>query len=517
MTQQFPFQGNLLRLHPHDQVAIARQDLPAGSVIQADPAAGLPEHLTVRQTVPAGHKLALSAVAAGGEVRRYGYPIGIATQPIEAGDWVHTHNLSVPSQPPERAFTLVSPEPLVEPQRRRTFQGYLRPDGRAGTRNYIAVISTVICSAQAAQGIAARFQGGRLDPFPNVDGVIALVPQTGCGLPLEAVSFQYLQRAMINAARNPNIAAAVYVSLGCEGNQILPQVETTDWGGRPTPPVLVIQELGGIRGTIEAGVAAVEALLPQANAYHRTPVPASALTLALQCGGSDGWSGVTANPLVGLVSDQVVRQGGTAVLAETPEIYGAEHLLTGRVADLEVGRKLVRLLESWEQQARTYNFSLDNNPSPGNKEGGITTIFEKSLGAVAKAGSTPLVGVYEYAELVDRQGLVFMDSPGFDPPSVTGELAGGCNLILFTTGRGSVYGSGLAPCIKIATNSTMYNRMRTDMDYNAGAILEGKPMEEAAAELFELVLEVASGRPALSEGFGFREGEFVIWQPGGTV
>jgi altronate hydrolase len=258
-------------------------------------------------------------------------------------------------------------------------------------------------------------------------------------------------------------------------------------------------------------------LLPQVNGCTRLPIPASALSLALQCGGSDGWSGVTANPLVGLVSDRVVRQGGTAVLAETPEIYGAEHLLANRVTEPEVGQKLVHLLESWEAQAKQYGFSLDNNPSPGNKQGGITTIFEKSLGAVAKAGSTALAGVYDYAELIDRKGLVFMDSPGFDPASVTGELAGGCNLILFTTGRGSVYGTGLAPCLKIATNTTMYARMQGDMDYNAGAILEGKPMEQAAEELFELILATASGQPAKSEGFAFREGEFVIWQPGGWV
>jgi galactarate dehydratase len=517
MIPQFPFHTILLRLHPQDPVAVARQDIPAGAVILADPAAGFPADLVAREAVPAGHKIALAPIEPGGEVQRYGYPIGIATRRIDPGDWVHTHNLSVPSQPPDRAYHLAAPEPLVAPAGRRTFLGFPRPGGRAGTRNYIAVISTSICSAQAAQGIAAAFTKDRLGRYPNVDGVVAIVPQTGCCVPMNSQAFSYLQRSMLNTARNPNFGGTLFISLGCEGNQMEPVVDTLEWDDTPRPPVLVIQELGGLRGTVEAGVKAVEALLPQVNACARAPMPASALTLALQCGGSDGWSGVTANPLVGLVSDRIVRQGGTAVLAETPEIYGAEHLLANRVAEPEVGRMLVRLLESWEAQAQQYGFSLDNNPSPGNKQGGITTIFEKSLGAVAKAGSTALAGVYDYAELVDRKGLVFMDSPGFDPASVTGELAGGCNLILFTTGRGSVYGTNLAPCIKIATNTPMYERMQGDMDYNAGAILEGKSMDQAAGELFEMVLEIASGKPAKSEGFGFREGEFVIWQPGGWV
>ena len=517
MIHQFSFSELLIHLHPLDQVAIARQELPAGAAILGNPSGGAVETLLVQEAVPAGHKIALRPVAAGNEVRRYGYPIGIAVRPIQAGEWVHTHNLSVPSQSPERAFQVASPVPLVEPGRRRTFQGYLRPDGKAGTRNLIAVISTSICSAQAAQGIASLFTKERLQAFPNVDGVAAIVPQTGCCIPVNSTAFQYLQRTMLNVARNPNIAGVVFVSLGCENNQIEPAVDAMEWGDAPRPLVLVIQEQGGIRGTVEAGAAAVEALLPMVNAFQRTPVPASALSLALQCGGSDGWSGVTANPLVGLVSDRLIRQGGTAVLAETPEIYGAEHLLTRRVAGPEVGQKLVRLLESWEAQARLYGFSLDNNPTPGNKAGGITTIFEKSLGAVAKAGSTPLVDVVDYAERVEKKGLVFMDSPGFDPASVTGELAGGCNLILFTTGRGSVYGTNLAPCVKIATNTPMFTRMRGDMDYNAGAILDGKPVDEAAEELFELVLEIASGKHTQSEGFGFREGEFVIWQPGGWL
>jgi altronate dehydratase len=517
MIPQISSRTVFLRLHPQDHVAIARVDIAAGTVIEADASTGVLDDLIIYEAIPAGHKVALRAIELNSEVRRYGHPIGIATRQIQPGEWVHTHNLSVPGQSPERAFTVAPPVDLVQPEARRTFQGYLRPDGQAGTRNIIAVISTSICSAQAAQGISAYFTPDRLAAYPNVDGVAAIVPQTGCCVPSASQAFRYLQRTMLHIARNPNIGGTVFVSLGCENNQIEPRVEEIDWGEAKRPPVLVIQELGGIRGTVEAGVAAVEGLLPQVNAFRRKPVSVSQLSLALQCGGSDGWSGVTANPLVGLVSDMVVGQGGTAVLAESPEIYGAEHLLTARVADLEVGQKLVELLESWEAQARLYGFSLDNNPTPGNKAGGITTIFEKSLGAVAKAGSTPLVAVVDYAEIISRKGLVFMDSPGFDPASVTGQLAGGCNLILFTTGRGSVYGTGLAPCIKIATNTTMYDRMRGDMDFNAGAILEGKTLEEAAAELFEQVLEVASGRRTQSEGFGFREGEFVIWQPGGWL
>lgn len=514
-----------VRLHPHDNVAIAKQDLPAGTRIQMPGRVSL----TVGQNIPVGHKFALVHIDAGESVLRYGCPIGIATAPIEAGDWVHTHNVSVGEIAREYTWTVV--EPLrVEPAQ-HTFMGYRRSDGQVGTRNYVAVISTVNCSAHVVTQIARAFTPERLAAFPNVDGVIPIVHTSGCSIvPGDvrdtpgALSYTYLQRCLANVARNPNIGACLFVGLGCEVNPVDGYCEAgctnVTAGAQPLPLYgagMVIQEHGGFRATVDAGVRAVESLLPRANACARTPAPVSALNLALQCGGSDGWSGVTANPLLGRVVDALVREGGTAVLAETPEIFGAEHLLMQRVTSPEVGWKLAARFQWWNEQSARFGFTVDNNPTPGNKRGGLTTIFEKSLGAAAKGGSTPLAAVYEYAERVTARGLVFMDTPGNDPISATGQLAGGCNLIVFTTGRGSVFGSNIAPCVKVASNSALYARMPGDMDYNAGKLLDGTAVDTAVQELAQLVLAVASGQRTCSEQNGLSEMEFIPWQIGTAV
>jgi altronate hydrolase len=505
-----------LQLNPLDPLAIARGEISAGTQIALDHATSF----TVQQTIPAGHKLALQPIAPGQEVLRYGSRIGVVTQAIAPGDWIHSHNLSVGEMGRDFSYQLVATSPQAG---ERTFQGYLRPSGQAGTRNLIAVVATVNCSAHVAQGIASAFTPEMLATFPNVDGVVAVTHDLGCCEPLDGLAHRYLQRALLNLASHPNIGGAIYISLGCEGNQmaeILAPLQALSTGTQVHPrvgPLLVIQEQGGIAKTVAAGVDAVRALLPQVNVTPRQAVPLSALMVALQCGGSDSWSGVTANPLVGLVADRIVAEGGTVVLAETPEIYGAEQLLTRRVASAAVGEKLIERLKWWEDHARQQGFSLDNNPSPGNKAGGLTTIYEKSLGAVAKGGSTPLMQVVEYAESVTAHGLVFMDTPGYDPVGITGQVAGGCNLTLFTTGRGSVFGGGLAPCVKVATNEALYQRMEDDMDFNAGAILAGKPMAEAAQELFEQVLMVASGGQSKSERSGYRPAEFVPWHLGGML
>ena len=386
-----------------------------------------------------------------------------------------------------------------------------------GTRNYIAVISTVSCANQSARQIADAFTPERLAEFPNVDGVVAIVHATGCCAPPDSLSFRYLQRTLLHLAEHPNVGGAIFVSLGCEGNQIQKDPAQAFPNPIPSSSVLTIQDLGGIRATVRAGIAAVEQLLPAVNSIQRTPQPISELVAALQCGGSDGWSGVTANPLVGQVADPLVDSGGTVILAETPEIYGAEHLLTHRVADPEAGRRLIERIQWWQAHAAREGFSLDNNPSPGNKAGGLTTIYEKSLGAVAKGGSRPLQAVYEYAERITRRGLVFMDTPGYDPVSVTGQVAGGSTLVLFTTGRGSVFGGLIAPCIKIATNTATYQRMQEDMDFNAGALLEGAGFEAASQALLDLVIETASGKASKSETSPGRESEFIPWQPGGIL
>jgi altronate dehydratase len=373
------------------------------------------------------------------------------------------------------------------------------------------VIATANCAAHTALQIARAFDRNRLANFPNMDGVIPIVHTGGCSNVIGSLAHRYLQRTLANIARNPNIGAAIAVGLGCEENQAAACFDLT------TLPALVIQEQGGFRKTIQAGIQMIEQLLPRVNACARTPQPISELTIALQCGGSDSWSGVTANPLVGLVMDKIVAQGGTAVLSETPEIFGAEQLLLQRVANIDAGNQLIERIEWWNTQSKLLGFSVDSNPGPGNKAGGLTTILEKSLGAVAKGGSTPLIATYEYAEVIAQRGLVFMDTPGNDPISATGQLAGGCNLIVFTTGRGSLYASNIAPCVKVASNNDLYARMGDDMDFNAGRILQGASLEKSADELLTQIIAVASGARTKSEQRGLPETEFVPWMPGAVV
>jgi len=528
-----PLREVAVRLHPQDDVAIAKIGLPVGTVLamEAEGDSDLPR-IHLRQPVPSGHKIALREIAAGRPVRRYGQVIGFASQAILPGEHVHTHNLSARDFAREHTFSVdVRPVDLVPESDRRTFLGYRRADGRVGTRNVIAIISTVNCSAHVAREIAHHFTPERLAPYPNVDGVVAFTHHSGCTNRIGSPDYVLTQRTLAGIARHPNVGAYVLVGLGCEVNQIDDLVKNyalcncggvvarseAGHSGGGNCSGLVIQDLGGIRKTVQAGIAIVDELLPVVNAARRTPAPISELMLALQCGGSDGWSGVTANPVVGLVADEVVRQGGTVVLAETPEIYGAEHLLTRRAVNSEIGQRLIARVRWWEEHTRRLGLTIDNNPSPGNKAGGLTTIYEKSLGAVAKAGSTPLTGVYEYAEPVTRRGFTFMDSPGNDWVSVTGQIASGCNLVLFTTGRGSVFGSRPAPTIKICTNSVTYERMADDMDLNAGRVLEGVDMREIAAELLDLVVAVASGQPSKSEAQGVGEAEFSPWSLGGTL
>jgi altronate hydrolase len=503
---------NVIQIHPNDNVAIALRDLAPNDAAM---------DVMASEKISAGHKIALRAIETGEPIVRYGNRIGIATRAIAPGEWVHTHNVSVGETTREYTWNIVAnqaPSPAHD-----TFLGYRRADGRVGTRNYVAIISTVNCSSNVVLQIAHAFTPERLAQFPNVDGVIPIVYGYGC-MPQSGTPATYLTRTLMNVAHNPNIGAYVYVGLGCEALAVdefcgddciaprvpLEQINASNVG-------MTIQETGGFRKTVAAGIAAVERLLPRANAFTRTPQPISELTVALQCGGSDGWSGVTANPLLGMVVDKIVEQGGAAVLCETPEIFGAEHLLTQRVVSDEVGRKLVARFEWWNAHTKLLGFSVDNNPSPGNKRGGLTTIFEKSLGAAAKGGSTPLTDVYEYAERVTSRGLTFMDTPGNDPVSATGQLAGGCNLIVFTTGRGSVFGSNLAPCVKVASNNALYARQRDDMDFNAGAILDGVPMAQAAEELFRIVLDAASGKRTCNEENGLPDAEFVPWHLGATV
>jgi altronate hydrolase len=490
-------------LHPEDDVAIAKAPIATGTVLE-DGA----ERLTVVCDIRPGHKIARRARAEGEPVRRYGQVIGFATQPIARGEHVHTHNLAVGELHREyEVGTDVRPVEYYPADRMRYFDGFKRADGRVGTRNYVAVISTVNCSASVCQFIRERFRDMQRD-YPHVDGVIAITHKSGCGTKLFGEDHEALMRVLGGYARHPNVAAYVLIGLGCEVNQTMPLIDRQELG-RPT--VLSIQESGGIRKTIEAGVKAVERLLPVANEARRTRQPISELILATNCGGSDGNSGITANPALGWAVDELVRYGGTGVLAETSEIYGAEHLLVRRAVDEGVAKKLIDRFKWWEYYCRVLGAEMDNNPAPGNKAGGLTTVFEKSLGGVTKGGTTPLTDVFLYGEPITTRGFVFMDTPGHDPVSVTGLVAGGANIVVFTTGRGSVFGAKPVPSIKLATNSLVYRNMEEDMDINCGVILEGTPLPVVGRQIFEEVVAVASGKKTKSELAGVGEEEFAPW------
>ncbi len=518
LDRPVPLDEVVIRLNQRDQIGLAKVNLHAGSQLVA----GDQEKdtlITVRQFIPSGHKIALCNITTHDIIYRYGQKIGIASRSIEAGEHVHSHNLKLPDIQPggEGGTKQLVGKPATKGAS-RTFLGYARSNGRVGTRNYIAVISTANCSASVCAKIAHHFTKERLSAFENVDGVIALTHNSGCSIRQNGPEYVWLQRVLAGMAHHPNVGAYLLVGLGCEVNQIADLAQAYGLNSDSVPMFsLSIQDLGGIRRTVQAGIDAVESVLPAVNEARRTPRPLSGLHLALQCGGSDGWSGVTANPLVGLVADEVIGQGGTAVLGETPEIYGAEHLLTQRAVTPAVAEKLLERVQWWEEHTRLFGTEIDNNPTPGNKAGGLTNIVEKALGAVAKGGSTPLTAVYEYAEPVSAPGLTFMDSPGNDPAAVTGQVAGGCNLVLFTTGRGSVFGFKPSPSIKIATNSAMYDHMLDDMDFDAGRVLSGSDMNELADSLLNLVIEVASGEPSKSEVQDIGELEFSPWHYGETV
>jgi altronate hydrolase len=512
-----PLHQLVIHLHPQDSVAVARRALSAGIELEDGSV-----RLTVRQAIPPGHKVALVGVRAGQPVRKYGQIIGFASAPIEPGDHVHTHNLVAGEFTRDYQFgTECRALELYPPDQMRYFQGYLRPDGRVGTRNYVAVISSVNCSASVARYVAEAFRSPELQrDFPQVDGVIAFTHKTGCGLqPTEPL--QLLERVLAGLVRHPNVGASVLIGLGCEVAQIdeLVRVYGLDQGsaGMCGPVCLSIQQLGGVQATVQAGVAAVRRLLPVVNAARRSPQPISKLVLAENCGGSDAYSGITANPALGVASDELVRFGGTSVLAETPEIYGAEHLLIRRAVNRQVGEALLERIRWWEQHVRLHGASIDNNPSVGNKAGGLTTIYEKSLGAIAKAGQAPLMAVYRYAEPVVGPGLCFMDTPGLDPVSMTGLVAGGCNIAVFTTGRGSVYGCKPTPCIKVASNTPLFQQMQPDMDLNAGTVLDGtETVQQVGQRIFELMIAVASGQRTRSELAGIGDEEFAPWILGPT-
>jgi altronate hydrolase len=500
----------IVRLHEIDNLVVAVDPITPGALIHG---------VSARDRVPRGHKMAIAPLAIGEPVLKFGQIIGFASKPVEAGEWLHEHNVEMHAFARDYHFSEDARHEAILPiEQQATFQGFRRANGKVGTRNYLAILTSVNCSASVARFIAREVErSGLLEDYPHIDGVIPLVHGTGCGMDMKGEGADILKRTQWGYASNPNMAGVLMVGLGCEVFQIgkwkdLYGIEESD-----TFRSLTIQDVGGTKKSVEAGVAAIRDMLPLANQARRETVPASELMLALQCGGSDGYSGITANPALGAAVDLLVRNGGTAILSETPEIYGAEHLLTRRAATREVGEKLVDLIGWWEEYTSRNRGEMNNNPSPGNKAGGLTTILEKSLGAAAKGGTTTLTGVYRYAEPVTAKGFVFMDTPGYDPVSATGQVAGGANVLCFTTGRGSAYGCKPTPSIKLATNSEVYRRMTDDMDINCGDILDGVSIADKGREIFETILTIASGERSKSELLGYGDAEFLPWQIGAVM
>jgi altronate hydrolase len=505
-----------VRLSPNDNVAVAVRTIPPGTELRIQDRV-----IVLSRRVGMGHKLAVQDIKKDQPIYKYGQIIGFAREEVPAGSHVHVHNVDAGSFERDYAFCrdCPPPPPRDEP---RYFMGYDRGGGRYGTRNYVAIISTVNCSASTSKYIAERVRSaGLLAAHPGVDGIVPITHKQGCAMQFNGADHLQLERTLAGFAKHANVAAYILVGLGCETGQAVHLIESQKLiqlnGDRKSPIVLSIQECGGIGKTVEAGVRAVAELLPRVNDLERTRLPASNLILGTNCGGSDGNSGVTANPALGIASDLIVRQGGTSILGETPEIYGAEHLLTRRAVNRAVGEKLVERIKWWEWYTGIFGTEINNNPSPGNKEGGLTTIYEKSLGAVAKGGSTSLMAVVDYAEPVLAKGLVVMDTPGYDPVSMTGIVAGGANVLVFTTGRGSVFGCKPAPSIKVATNTPLYEHMIDDMDIDAGVILSGTSVEAVGHQIFEEILAVASGKKTKSELNGVGEEEFAPWSIGPTL
>lgn len=496
----------VLRLHPSDNVGVALRGLAAG----ADSGeAGV----VARQAVPRGHKIALQDIEAGAAVLKLGFPIGVAAAAIPAGSHVHSHNLRFQPSAATGAAPRNAPAPLPAPTG-ATFMGYRRADGRAGTRNMLVVMATVNCSATVARRIAQQFRAEVDLTGSGIDGLVALTHREGCSVRADGPGMDLLRRTLAGYARHPNVGGVLVVGLGCEDNNAASFLAASGLVESERLSVRVIQQEGGTAATIASGVAALRAMLPRAAAV-RTEIAARELMVGLQCGGSDGFSAISANPAVGRAADLLVAEGGTVILSETPEIYGAQSLLLDRAVNPEVAARLNGLIDWWTSHAAGDGGTLDNNPSPGNKEGGITTILEKSLGAVAKGGTSPLRQVTAYAEPVSGPGLVFMDSPGYDPVSATGQVAAGANLICFTTGRGSCFGCAPAPSIKIATTTALFHRMAGDMDIDAGTIVEGgETLDEVGARIFQAWLDAASGKRTASELLGYGEDEFAPWTPG---
>lgn len=493
-------------LSPDDDVAVAVRALPAGYVIE-------PSGVVAKVAIPAGHKVAIRAVAAGQPVVKIGQVIGEALVDIAPGNHVHVDQVGFGAGTLRRAAAATTARAATTGSA-DGFLGYRRADGRVGTRNWIGVVASVNCSSTVCRKIAEIAEREILPRFPGIDGFVPIVHSQGCGSSVGGEGQAILRRTISGYLAHPNFGASLLVGLGCEVNQIVLYAAA----GREAPITSFnVQDAGGSRAAVERALEQLEGLAAEASKARREPCAVSDLVVGLQCGGSDGFSGITANPALGAAMDRLIAAGGTAYLSETPEIWGAEHLLTAR-AEPEIAAKLQARLDWWKGYVASTGASLDNNPSPGNKRGGLTTILEKSLGAVAKGGRSRLVDVVRYAERTDARGLVFMDTPGYDPVSATGQVAGGANMVVFTTGRGSCFGCRPAPSLKVSSNTDLARRMAEDIDVDAGVILSGDADVETVGEtIYRRILATASGEPTRSEAFGYGDDEFVPWHVGAVL
>lgn len=499
----------VIRLDKEDNVVVARYDIPEGTEIPD-------EGVTTLQPVPGGHKIAVCPIAKGEPIKKYNTIIGYAAEDIVPGTWMHSHNILFDEVNKDYAYSRdYKPVELIPEQDRATFMGIVREDGRVATRNIIAIVVCGNCAATVARKIAYYFDKERMKEWPNVNAVVPFITGIGCGMEMSGEPMDLLRRTICGTATNPNVAGSIILALGCERNNIDKMMEGAGLKEGKMLRRLVTQECGGTRKTVEAGIQMVKEMMVEANKATRTRVPASELILALQCGGSDGYSGLSANPSLGRASDILIRNGGTVVLSETTELFGVEQTITCRAKTPEIGRKLVDHMNWWLKYNEGRDCQINGKVSPGNNAGGLSNVLEKSLGGAKKGGSTCLNEVYNYAEPITEKGLVIMDTPGYDPVSLTGQVAGGATICCFTTGRGSCIGRQDCPTIKIASNSPMYNRMEEDMDINCGQVIDGdKTLDEMGEIIFQRILDVASGAKTKSEALGVGYDEYVPWPIG---
>ena len=498
-------QNNLIVLNKNDNVAVTPFIIPAKTKIEG-------QNISSIDDIPFGHKICLKTVNKGDPVIKYDQIIGFASKNINPGEHVHSHNLEFKDF--DRKFKVIEKKSIINEKSELFFNGIMRDNGQVATRNYIGIISTVNCSATVTKMISEKIkQSNILKDFPNIDGIVPITHSTGCGMNTESEGMQIFQRTIDGFKNHPNFSHVFVLGLGCECAQV--DIFKDNVKQHDRVHFLTIQDEGGTKKIVDKVLSEIKNLLVISNNVKREPLSVNNITLALQCGGSDGYSGISANPALGVAADMLVKQGGSSILSETPEIYGAEHLLINRANKQETADKLIAKIKWWQHYTSINNSSMDNNPAPGNKKGGLTTILEKSLGAVAKGGNSVLEDVLSYAEPLKNKGFNFMDSPGYDPVSVTGQVASGANVICFTTGRGSCFGCKPAPSLKLSTNTTMYEKMIEDMDINCGTIIEGKEeIEEVGKKIFELVIATASGSPSKSELNGYGDEEFNPWQVG---